>query len=134
MTAKIRRSDAEWRALLPRDAYLVTRRHATERPFTRHGFPEGPGRYHCVCCGAVLFEQAAKYDSGSGWPSFWQPAEGADLGTTEDRGLGRLRTEVHCAACEAHLGHIFPDGPDPTGLRYCINGVALKFEAEGEDG
>lgn len=127
-TAKIVKSDAEWQAELSPMAYKVTRQHGTERAFTHDDFPKDAGTFHCVCCGAALFDQARKFDSGTGWPSFWAPAEGADVGTKEDRGFFMRRTEVHCARCEAHLGHVFPDGPKPTGLRYCINGVALDFK------
>ncbi len=125
---KIQKSDAEWRAQLTDLAYRVTRQHATERAFTHDDFPSVPGQFHCVCCGAELFDQAHKFDSGTGWPSFWQPIDPAVIGTREDRKLFMRRTEVHCARCEAHLGHVFPDGPPPTGLRYCLNGVALTFE------
>lgn len=124
---KIVKSDSDWKEELSPLAYQVTRGHGTERAFTNDNFPKVPGTFHCVCCGAPMFDQAQKYDSGSGWPSFWAPAQGAELGTTEDRSLFMRRTEVHCARCEAHLGHVFPDGPQPTGLRYCINGVALDF-------
>ncbi|MCB1405884.1 MAG: peptide-methionine (R)-S-oxide reductase MsrB [Rhodobacteraceae bacterium] len=130
MTDKIVKSDAEWQAQLSPLAYKVTRRHGTERAFTHEDFPKGPGRFHCLCCGAPLFDAAQKFDSGSGWPSFWAPAEGAPVATREDRSLFMRRTEVHCDRCEAHLGHVFPDGPRPTGLRYCINGVALRFEPD----
>lgn len=126
-TEKLRKSDAEWRAQLTDLAYRVTRKHATERAFTHDDFPSAPGRFHCVCCGAELFDQAHKFDSGTGWPSFWQPIDADVIGTQEDRKLFMRRTEVHCARCEAHLGHVFPDGPPPTGLRYCLNGVALTF-------
>lgn len=129
---KVVKSDEEWRAQLSDLAYRVTRRHATERAFTHDDFPATPGVFSCVCCGAPLFEQAHKFDSGTGWPSFWQPLDEDAIGTQEDRKLFMRRTEVHCARCDAHLGHVFPDGPPPTGLRYCMNGVALRFEPAGE--
>ena len=125
--AKITKTDTEWRAQLSDLAYKVTRKHGTERAGSHEDFPKAAGIFHCVCCGAPLFEQSTKYDSGSGWPSFYAPMDGA-VDESEDRKLFMRRTEVHCAACEAHLGHVFPDGPEPTGLRYCMNGVALRFE------
>lgn len=128
--SKITKTDAEWRAELSDLAYKVTRQHGTERAFTHDSFSKSPGTFHCVCCGAPLFDQAHKFDSGTGWPSFYQPAEGAEIGTSEDRKLWMRRTEVHCDRCAAHLGHVFPDGPQPTGLRYCINGVALDFRPD----
>jgi peptide-methionine (R)-S-oxide reductase len=124
---RVTKTDDEWRAQLSDLAYRVTRRHGTERAFTHDDFPKAPGRFACVCCGADLFDQAHKFDSGTGWPSFWRPAEGAPIGERVDRSFFMRRTEVHCTRCEAHLGHVFPDGPRPTGLRYCINGVALTF-------
>lgn len=123
---KITKSDAEWRAQLSDLAYKVTRKHSTERAGSHEDFPKGPGIYHCVCCDAPLFDQAAKFDSGTGWPSFWKPMDGA-VATDDDTSLGVDRTEVHCSRCGGHLGHVFNDGPPPTGLRYCINGVALNF-------
>lgn len=130
MTDKIEKSDAEWRAQLSDLAYKVTRKHGTERAFSNDNFPKSAGTYRCICCDAPLFDQAAKFDSGTGWPSFYAPIEDQQVETTEDRSFFSRRTEVHCAACEAHLGHVFPDGPKPTGLRYCMNGVALRFEPE----
>ncbi len=127
---KITKSDAEWREELSDLAYKVTRKHGTERAGTHEDFPHAPGTYNCVCCGLPVFDQAHKFDSGTGWPSFYQPATQENVETCEDRKLFMKRTEVHCARCEAHLGHVFPDGPDPTGLRYCINGVALEFDAK----
>ena len=128
--SKITRSDAEWRAQLSELAYRVTRQHATERAFSHDDFPRVPGTFHCICCDAPLFSGAAKFDSGTGWPSFFRPISDSALGTREDRSFFMRRTEVHCARCDAHLGHVFPDGPPPTGLRYCINGVALRFVPE----
>ena len=131
MAEKVTRTEDEWRQMLSDEAYQVTRNHGTEPAFSHENFPNQPGRFCCVCCGAELFDQAHKFDSGTGWPSFYQPAAEAEVETQEDRGWFMRRTEVHCARCDAHLGHVFKDGPQPTGLRYCINGVALKFEPEG---
>lgn len=129
--AKVSKTDAEWRAELSPEAYRVTRKHGTERAFTSPLNDEKrPGMFKCVCCGTDLFATDDKFDSGTGWPSFTRPAADT-VGESEDNTFFMRRTEVHCARCEAHLGHVFPDGPRPTGLRYCINGVALKFEPKG---
>ncbi|MEA5162350.1 peptide-methionine (R)-S-oxide reductase MsrB [Cereibacter johrii] len=128
---KVVKSDAEWRAQLSELAYKVTRKHGTERAGTHDDFPKEPGVFHCVGCGAPLFDQAQKFESGTGWPSFWAPIDPEAVETSVDRSFFMRRTEVHCARCEAHLGHVFPDGPQPTGLRYCMNGVAMTFEPKG---
>jgi peptide-methionine (R)-S-oxide reductase len=125
---KVTKSDAEWRAALGELGYKVMRKHGTERAFSHDGFPKQPGRFLCAGCGTPLFDASAKFDSGTGWPSFWQPIDPSHVGESEDRSFFMRRTEVHCASCDGHLGHVFPDGPRPTGLRYCINGVALRFE------
>ena len=124
---KVTRTDAEWRAMLTPEQYEVLRGHGTERPNScelSHG--ERHGTFHCVGCGQPLFRTREKFESGTGWPSFFDPIEGA-VETTRDTSLGMVRTEVHCSACGGHLGHVFDDGPPPTRLRYCINGVALNF-------
>lgn len=135
MIGKIRKSAEQWRRELSAEQYAVTRDGATERPFTgRYYHHHEPGVYRCVCCGTVLFKSEDKYDSGSGWPSFTQPANREHVITREDVSHGMRRVEVLCAACEAHLGHVFPDGPQPTGLRFCVNSSALDFEPAGEKG
>ncbi len=123
------KNDAELRRTLTPEQYRITREHGTERAFTHpYNTEKRDGTFACVCCGEPLFTSDAKYDSGSGWPSFYKPARDEVVSEVEDVSHLMRRTEVRCARCEAHLGHVFPDGPQPTGLRYCINGAALKFE------
>jgi len=131
MTEKIRKSDEEWKKMLTPEQYLVTRKKDTEMPFTGEYVDcKEKGVYKCVCCGNILFKSDDKFDSGTGWPSFSRPAKGSDIEEEEDNSHFMRRVEVNCNQCGAHLGHVFDDGPGPTGMRYCINSCSLKLEKD----
>ena len=133
MTKRVIKDESEWRDQLTSEQYEVCRRHGTERPFSgKYSDCKDEGVYRCVCCGNELFSSEAKFDSGTGWPSFVQPLQDDSVRTESDQSAGTLRTEVLCNRCDAHLGHVFPDGPAPTGQRYCMNSVSLDLEKKPE--